>query len=167
MGVWRYLRMIKNQGRTSQRDPHPIPPHKGEGAKALARDLRRNATPAERALWQQLRLLRAEGRHFRRQVPIGRFIADFASHHPKLVIELDGGQHATEQGQEADRLRSAQLASHGFRVLRFWNTDVFTNIEGIVDMIRNACGLETTFEYREAGGGAAPTPNHSPQGGGE
>lgn len=148
--------MNMNQDRTIQRDPHPSPPRKGEGGRGLARDLRRNATPAERALWQQLRLLKAEGRHFRRQVPIGRFIADFACFYPKLVIELDGGQHGTEQGQEADRLRSAQLASHGFRVLRFWNADVFSNIEGVVDMIRNACGLETTFEYGKAGGKVPP-----------
>lgn len=129
--------------------------------------LRNNATDAERKLWQQLRLLRNEGFHFRRQAPLGNFIADFACHRCKLAIELDGGQHATEYAQSADQLRSAQLAAHGFRVLRFWNTDVFNNLEGVVDMIRNACGLETTFEHREASGGATPTPDPSPQGGGE
>ncbi len=132
-----------------------------------ARGLRNNATEAERRLWQELRLLRAEGFHFRRQAPLGGYIADFACHRVKLVVELDGGQHAEGATAAADIRRSEALASGGFRVMRFWNADVFANLEGVVDMIRNACGLETSFEYREAGGGMTPTPDPSPQGGGE
>ncbi len=133
----------------------------------VARKLRKNATDAERTLWQELRLLRGQGYHFRRQVPLGPFVADFACHRCKLVVEVDGGQHGTEEGSAADDQRSEQLARLGYKVLRFWNVDVFENIEGVVDMIRNACGLETSFEYREAERGPAPTPNPSPQGGGE
>jgi len=131
-----------------------------------ARALRNNATEAEHRLWQELRLLRREGFHFRRQAPLGPFIADFVCHRARLVIEIDGGQHAREANLAADTRRTEALAAHGFRVMRFWNDDVWANLEGIVDMIRNACGLETSFEYREVGGGATPTPNPSPQGGG-
>src|SRR5262245_41441170 len=101
----------------------------------LARELRNNATDAEQKLWQKLRVLKNEGRHFRRQVPIERYIADFACHSCKLVIELDGGQHAEEPNLIADRLRTTELNRGGYRV---WNSDVHENIEGTMDMIRNA-----------------------------
>jgi very-short-patch-repair endonuclease len=132
-----------------------------------ARSLRNSATDAERKLWQELRMLRHEDRHFRRQVPLGTYVADFACHSCKLVVELDGGQHNGGGAILKDAQRTDELGHHGFRVMRFWNTDVFNNLEGVVDMIRNACGLETTFEYREASGGVTPTPDPSPQGGGE
>ena len=83
------------------------------------------------------------------------------------VVELDGGQHAEGATAAADIRRSEAWASGGFRVMRFWNADVFADLEGVVDMIRNACGLETSFEYREAGGGMTPTSDPSPQGGGD
>jgi very-short-patch-repair endonuclease len=129
----------------------------------LARSLRSNATPAERALWQQLRLLKSEGRHFRRQVPIAGFVADFACHYPKLVVELDGGQHGQDLASERDERRSAALAAHGYKVLRFWNSEVFEALEGVVDMIRHEAKLPTVFQHA----GATPTPSPSPQGGGE
>jgi very-short-patch-repair endonuclease len=133
----------------------------------FARHLRRNATDAEKKLWQELRLLNQEGRHFRRQVPIAGFIADFACYQCRLVVELDGGQHNTPEGQLRDNERSRLLEAAGFRVLRFWNIDVFENLEGVVDMIRHAAGLPTTWSYDSETDERSPPPNPSPQGGGE
>jgi len=136
-------------------------------ANHFARNLRRNATDAEQKLWHQLRLLKKEGRHFRRQVPIAGFIADFACFSCRLVIELDGGQHNTSQGITRDHGRTRQLEARGFRVLRFWNVDVFQNLEGVVDMIRHAAKLPTTYSHETETPVKTPTPNPSPQGGGE
>ncbi|HMT14342.1 MAG TPA: DUF559 domain-containing protein [Aestuariivirga sp.] len=130
----------------------------------FARHLRRNATDAERKLWQELRMLRNEGLHFRRQVPLGRYIADFACHGRRLIIELDGGQHGLASHMWKDAERSAELARSGYRVLRFWNCDVMDNFEGVVDMIRHAAGLETAFSYEMGGGGETPTPTPPHQG---
>ena len=132
---------------------------------AFARHLRRNATDAERALWYELKEFTHEGVHFRRQVAIGKYIADFACFHPKVAVELDGGQHNEAINIEADLRRTRTLEGGGYRVLRFWNVDVFKNREGVVDMIRNAAGLPTTYDYRHLQ--VTPTPNPSPQGGGE
>ncbi len=108
---------------------------KGEGMKpvGIARRLRREATDAERRLWSRLRNRQVGDVKFRRQVPIGPFIADFASVEAKLVIEVDGSQHAEEI--EADRLRSDALGEAGYLVLRFWNNDVLDNIDGVVKEI--------------------------------
>jgi very-short-patch-repair endonuclease len=100
-----------------------------------ARELRINMTDAERALWHALRK-RQLGARFRRQVPLGRFVADFASFDHRLVIEVDGGQHATRQAQDA--ARTEYLAASGYRVLRFWNNDVLQNTEGVLEQIRAA-----------------------------
>ncbi|MDE2386008.1 MAG: endonuclease domain-containing protein, partial [Alphaproteobacteria bacterium] len=134
-------------------------------ANQFARSLRNNATPAERKLWQQLRLLRAEGRHFRRQVSIGKYVADFACHYPKLVIELDGGQHSEAVAE--DSARTKILNQHGFKVLRFWNSDIAEGLEGVVDRIRHEIKLPTAFSYTPLELHSTPTPNPSPQGGGE
>ena len=133
----------------------------------LARRLRNNATDAEHRLWQELRLLKNEGRHFRRQVAIGSYIADFACHRCKLVVEVDGGQHNEDHAMARDRQRTEELGRHGYRVIRFWNGDVFGNLEGVVDMIRHASRLPTMYSYEDGLAGATPTPNPSPQGGGE
>jgi very-short-patch-repair endonuclease len=109
-------------------------------SKDFARNLRRNATGAERVLWQQLRLLKPEGYHFRRQVRIGEYVADFACYRNRIIIELDGGQHSYPAREAADVARTAKLAARGFRVIRFWNVDVFTNLEGVVDQIRSELG---------------------------
>jgi very-short-patch-repair endonuclease len=121
--------------------------------RALARQMRAEPTDAERKLWWHLRRrLKTPDTHFRRQVRIGRYIADFASHGARLVIEVDGGQHATQT--DADMERTKALEANGYRVLRFWNNDVLTNIDGVLEEIQRA--ITTT-----------PTPNPSPQGGGE
>ena len=101
-----------------------------------ARDLRRNLTDAERALWRHLRQRQIAGLKFRRQHPIGRYILDFVCLEARLVIELDGGQHAHRQG--ADQERTAWLEARGYRVLRFWNTEVFENPEGVMEAILQA-----------------------------
>ena len=150
------------------------PPPCGEGLgvggrvmpNVLARALRNNATPAERVLWQQLRLLKAEGRHFRRQVPIAGYVADFACHYPKLIVELDGGQHGDEKAVAGDAMRTRILNAHGYTVLKFWNSDVLEALEGVVDRIRHEVRQPTVFTYETASAGATPTPNPSPQGGG-
>ena len=97
-----------------------------------ARNLRRSATDAEQILWRALREMSLPV-NIRRQHPIGRYIADFAIPAHKLVIELDGGQHAT--AREADARRTQVLKEHGYRVVRFWNNDVTGNLEGVLAMI--------------------------------
>ena len=102
-----------------------------------ARKLRQNATDAERALWLQLRAARLGGHKFRRQAPIGRYIVDFVCFEASLIVEVDGGQHADRQRQDAQR--TAWLASQGFRVLRFWNTEVLGAMEAVKAVIARAC----------------------------
>ena len=100
--------------------------HPPEGAVRRARCLRRDMTAAERAMWRILRQGFPD-HHFRRQVPIRHFIADFACHHAKLVIEVDGSQHETE----VDAPRSAIIEGKGYRVIRFWNNEVLGNPDGV------------------------------------
>ena len=103
-----------------------------------ARALRKNLTEAEARLWPRLRRRQLDGCRFRRQAPIGPYVADFVCYEARLIVELDGGQHA-ERSEDESR-RTAWLESQGFRVLRFWNTDVFGNLDGVVDAIRSALG---------------------------
>ncbi|HEX9536041.1 MAG TPA: DUF559 domain-containing protein [Stellaceae bacterium] len=98
----------------------------------LARRLRRDMTEAEKRLWRELRQF-GLARRFRRQHPIGRHIVDFACPAAKPVVEIDGGQHAL-RGEE-DQNRSIDLASHGYRVIRFWNGGVMENIGGVLETI--------------------------------
>ena len=101
-----------------------------------ARQLRTSATDAERLLWRCLRQRQLNGWKFRRQYPIAGFIADFACIEQRLVMELDGGQHAERSAYDANR--TAVMASYGFRVLRFWNNEVMSNLEGVVAVIGGA-----------------------------
>ncbi len=102
-----------------------------------AKALRKNATDAEKILWQKLRARQVAGIKFRRQQPIENYIVDFVSFEKRIVIELDGGQHAT--AKEKDHNRDRLLAESGFRVLRFWNNEVFENLEGVLEVIRRKC----------------------------
>jgi very-short-patch-repair endonuclease len=95
-----------------------------------ARELRTRMTDTETRLWRALRGKQMAGLKFRRQQPIGAFIVDFVSLDAKLVVELDGGQHA--DAAEYDGTRDAWLVSEGFRVLRFWNNDITENLEGVL-----------------------------------
>jgi very-short-patch-repair endonuclease len=139
----------RGENRTwAHRDRAIVPPQR-----ARARSMRANPTDAERKLWLHLRhRLIGSGTHFRRQVQIGRYIADFVSHKAKLIIEVDGGQHVERAASDADRTKLFE--ANGYRVLRYWNNDVLSNIDGVLDDIQRA--LTST-----------PTPDPSPQGGGE
>jgi very-short-patch-repair endonuclease len=98
----------------------------------IARRLRRNATDVERILWYALGNKLASWK-FRRQHPVGRRIVDFACPEHKLAIEIDGSQHMEQF--DADEERTAELARHGYRVIRFWNSDVIQNLEGVLQTI--------------------------------
>ena len=98
-----------------------------------AKSLRTSSTDAERLLWSRLRTKQVCGCKFRRQEQIGRFIVDFVCYDRQLVIEADGGQHAQEK--EKDEERTAWLNSQGFTVLRFWNHEVLTNPDGVIETI--------------------------------
>ena len=97
--------------------------------------MRREATDAERALWRMLRGKAFEGAKFRRQVPLGNYIADFACFDPKVIVEADGGQHA-DSAYDAER--DAWLRGQGFVVLRFWNEAVLREPEGVADVLSAA-----------------------------
>src|SRR5271170_7338305 len=105
------------------------PPHE------TARRLRRDQTDAEQKLWSGLRANRLDGLGFRRQFPIGNFIVDFCCREQRLVVEVDGGQHMDEA--EADQKRTELLEARGYLVLRFWNSEVLSNIDGVLEEILN------------------------------
>jgi very-short-patch-repair endonuclease len=97
-----------------------------------ARRFRKQMSRAEARMWDYLRTLKGEGFHFRRQVQLGPSYADFACHHARVVIEIDGDTHFTHDGVEHDLTRNSYLFGRGFRVIRYTNTDVLQNIDGVV-----------------------------------
>jgi very-short-patch-repair endonuclease len=101
----------------------------------FSRRLRINQTDAETKLWQHLRARQIDGHKFVRQAPIGPYFCDFICRERKLVIEVDGGQHADSL---YDQIRSRFLTTNGYRVLRFWNNDVLGNIDGVISAIEAA-----------------------------
>jgi very-short-patch-repair endonuclease len=107
-----------------------------DGTEALTRvrGLRREMTPAEKRLWSALRNRRLEGFKFRRQDWIGPFVADFVCWQARLIVEVDGSQHADQT--EYDSQRDEYLAGEGFHVLRFWNNDVTGDLEAVLTSIR-------------------------------
>jgi len=113
--------------------------HRNPQTRATAKTLRANLTPPERALWTLLRANRL-GVKFTRQVVIAPYVADFAARSEKLVVELDGDSHAGRERQ--DEARTAALASRGYRVIRFSNTEVLTNPEGVARAILIALGRD-------------------------
>ncbi|MDP2408986.1 MAG: DUF559 domain-containing protein [Pseudolabrys sp.] len=124
-----------------------------------ARTLRKEPTDAERKLWYLLRSFKPLGLHFRRQAPVGIYIVDFAWHAGKLAVELDGSQHITARKAYDDK-RTQWLESEGYRVLRFWNNNVLKSPASVAEAILSAA--------RDSGAMSKdPTPNPSPQGGGE
>ena len=123
----------------------PLPPRGkagDEGSQTLkfARKLRRNQTDAEKFLWSKLRNRQLNGYKFKRQVPVGNYIADFLCQEAMLIVELDGGQHAEQK--DYDQRRTHWLQSQGFRVLRLWNNDVLLNINGASDALLEAAGKQ-------------------------
>jgi very-short-patch-repair endonuclease len=112
-----------------------------EGQKRdIARELRHAMTDAERRLWHVIRLRQVSGCKFRRQCPIGPYVADFVCLERLLVVEVDGGQHCDSR---TDPRRDAYLRRQGFRVLRFWNHDVLGNIAGVFQVIEAALAAPT------------------------
>ena len=105
-------------------------------ASPTARKLRGNPTEAETRLWSRLRRKQLDGHRFRRQVPLGPYVVDFLYLSARLVVEVDGGQHAIEA--RCDGKRTAWLEWQGFRVARFWNHDVLGNTDAVVEAIRVA-----------------------------
>ncbi|MEW6124983.1 MAG: endonuclease domain-containing protein [Pseudomonadota bacterium] len=131
-----------------------------EGATvARARALRRTMTDAERKLWTLLRDRRLAGAKFRRQVPIGPYVADFLSYPHRIVVEADGGQHAESA---RDTVRDRWLGENGFRVFRFWNTDVLANPEGVLTALLDALASSPSppapLPQGERGGASGPSP---------
>ena len=131
----------------SLREPSPL---WGEGRVRGARSLRKRQTDAEQRLWTRLRDRQLLGFKFRRQHLIGRYIADFCCAEARFVIELDGDQHAIDRASDAER--TAILEREGYRVLRFWDNDVFQNLEGV--LVRIAEALKTPHP--------SPTPHPGP-----
>ena len=143
----------------------PIPPLYGEGgarsatggvlsqktplmANAKARALRKSMTPQEVKLWAQLRQLRPQGFHFRRQAPLEGYILDFVCFKCRIIVEADGSQHGEDDGLAHDARRDAFFAAQGFRTLRFWNHEIDADLHGVIETIiartrENASGLET------------------------
>lgn len=102
----------------------------------FARALRKNQTSAERLLWSKLRNRQLEELKFRRQEQIGRYIADFICFEKKLIIELDGGQHNEDVNKIRDAERTKWLQKEGYQVLRFWDNEIFINLEGVLEKVR-------------------------------
>jgi very-short-patch-repair endonuclease len=126
----------------------------GDSRVPRARTLRRDATEAEKKLWQHLRQPPFKEHHFRRQATIGPYFVDFASHQLKIIIEVDGGQHSLSS---SDATRTQYLEAIGYRVLRFWNNEVCENISGVLWAIDAAI---------DANGPPTPDPSPPQAGGG-
>jgi very-short-patch-repair endonuclease len=103
----------------------------------LGKALRKRSTDAEQLLWRHLRMKQMEGLKFRRQQPIDNYIVDFVCFENRIIIEVDGGQHAAENNK--DRERDFHLQQFGFKVLRFWNNEVLQNTNGVLEIIRENC----------------------------
>jgi very-short-patch-repair endonuclease len=123
-----------------------MPPSHG-----IAKNLRQRSTDAERLLWSKLRNRQVENCKFRRQQPIGKYVVDLVCFERKLIIELDGGQHALQEDEDA--IRTEFLKADGYQVLRFWNNQVFGDWEAVLQAI-----------YLALAHAAYPSPNPLPQG---
>ena len=153
MGVHKQSSAERRVPTTWRDDPEKTPSMR---ERKRARVLRHRLTEPERKLWWHLRhRMPMSSSHFRRQVPIGPYVADFCCLRAKLIVEVDGDQHGYDDQIVRDRTRTSYLESQGFTVLRFSNLEVRTAIESVLEAIYAQLSLAT------------PTPNPSPQGGGE
>jgi len=116
--------------------------HKSERAERAARRMRKAPTAAEARLWQALRRLEPKP-HFRRQAPIGAYVADFVCHRARLVVEVDGGVHRLPEAAARDADREAWFASRGYRTLRISNDQVFGDMSSVLEQIISALGADT------------------------
>lgn len=103
--------------------------------RAAAKKLRANTTPHERILWRALKELPIEGSHFRRQAPIGSYVVDFVCPAKRLIIELDGGHHNEDGTAVRDLERQRWLEREGYRVVRFWNSDIAGDLTAVLERI--------------------------------
>jgi len=132
---------MKNQSGGQRKTSKSLPLEGGgkrvgvKGQRDLARALRKRSTDTEAYLWKRLKN-RQIGFKFRRQQPIGKYVVDFVSLDKKLIIEVDGGQHAVDARD--DKIRDEWLRGEGYQVLRFWDNEVFSNLEGVLETIRDA-----------------------------
>jgi very-short-patch-repair endonuclease len=124
--------------------------------RSRAKQLRQAMTRAETLLWRYVKADRIDGLGFRRQMPIRNYIVDFVCLSAKLIVELDGESHDFEERQKADQSRDAFFASEGFQVLRFTNEQVMSNLEGVIEVVRQTAKARTR--------GATPLPVPPPQG---
>jgi very-short-patch-repair endonuclease len=139
----RWPTFVNETAETPRALPPPLWGRVGVGGRAvprpltsLARTLRRNATRAERRLWNGLRREQVGGFRFRRQVILGAFIADFACFDARMIVEVDGATHSTDEEIARNAIRSAALSAQGYDILRFTNEDVFHNLDGVLETIR-------------------------------
>jgi len=145
------------------------------GVTKRARELRQSLTRQEARLGLQLRAMRRDGSHFRRQAPLLGFYLDFVCFKRRLVIEIDGSQHGEDVQADHDAMRDAMLRRAGFRTLRFWNSDIDANLDGVMVTIQQALAIPPSPSWRgtadaqhRQGGGlgrvsdAARTPRPSP-----
>ena len=103
--------------------------------RAAAKRLRANTTPHERKLWRALKVIPIEGSHFRRQVPIGPYVVDFFCPAKRLILEIDGGHHNEDDVAERDLERQQWLEGEGYRVVRFWNSDITGDLTAVLERI--------------------------------
>jgi len=121
--------------------------------RAAAKKLRANTTPHERMLWRALKEVPLEGSHFRRQAPIGPYVVDFFLPARRLIIELDGGHHNEDDVAERDRARQSWLENEGYRVIRFWNSEIAADLTAVleriyVELYRSREAETTPFKHR-------------------
>ena len=139
--------------------PHtPLLPNNRARAKAMRREM----TPAEVKLWNEVRAHRLGGLSFRRQYGIGDYIVDFACSKRKLIVELDGSQHGDDEVVSHDAARTRFLEASGWTVLRFWNDDVLRDIDGVCQHIVTTAGLAAEDAARYVRSSAATPEEHHP-----
>jgi very-short-patch-repair endonuclease len=124
-----------------------------------ARALRKRLTPQEVKLWVKLREMKGLGFHFRRQAPGGPYVVDFISFRSRLVIEADGGQHGMPEGVRSDRVRDSFLHAQGFRIFRFWNSEIDQNIAGVLEIILGTLNAGTPAGVYSGASAVAPPPD--------
>ena len=107
----------------------------------LARNLRKNSTKEEYIIWQILRNRKFFNLKFKRQVPIGKYIVDFLCEEKNIIIEIDGGQHNTDKNIIKDEERTKFLESKGYKVIRFWNNDINSNLDGVYQKLMDYLNL--------------------------
>ena len=103
--------------------------------RAAAKRLRANTTPHERTLWRALKELPIDGTHFRRQAPIGPYVVDFFCPARRLIIDLDGGHHNDDETAKRDRERQLWLEQEGYRVVRFWNSEIARDLAAVLERV--------------------------------